>query len=745
MPSASKSDNKASAEAIDPIKQAIQVLEKKARNLEKRKGKLDGYRQKQREGNELNKDQEEAVLKYDIVVQNLEFAHELQKQFTEISVNSEKLAKKQMKREKIERQATEIKRMGTLLQLQGILDSMGSETARADFGEGKNGAVQLSEENLSQLDELYKLISPTRETENSYQDEVTKAAEHITNFLEAKDKEVIGTTYKALHEMIEKIAECGYFDQVHEEAEEEQTAETEEKEDEGTEKEVVEEVQPEIEHPQESALPVAASAQEEPVEIDTFQIPQSLPSEPVQELVEPEPEQPKQPEPEVDDSEDAVYANEDDSFFTTTPFPRHRPFQEIVSSVQGTFDFLQDSEINLEAPPHIDPAVVAAKPMTQSMPGSQSSQATDSTLSQQQSFSSRVLGGAEDPMAQQSLISSSQPQLHSNTQSLHGHAQPQLHSTAHGSTEQLHGNTQQLHGNTQQLHGNMQQLHGNTQTPTTTQQLGGPPHTQTSSLVSPAGPSSLDTYSSTGQDYSQTLMSQGLLGSSQSSGLSFGDVSSLGVMEQSLVGSTGISSSSPAELPPAIPLPSQTSLQSQQLGQPMAGADHTQNSQEKKPFTMNPNAAMFESRSSYGQAPVSMSLAQMQQQQQQTNLTDDTKYGQHHLGGQPDYQQSNTFGGNNYGRGPSSRGSGPPRGGRGGNRGGMPNGFSRGSRGGSSGSSGPYNTNRGTYNNSRGGMRGSGPPRGNNMRGGTGGRGGGFGGPRSGNQQNAPSMQQTAA
>ena len=41
---------------------------------------------------------------------------------------------------------------------------------------------------------------------------MTQAAEHIVNFLDAKDKEVAGTTYKNLKDLIRQINECGYFD-----------------------------------------------------------------------------------------------------------------------------------------------------------------------------------------------------------------------------------------------------------------------------------------------------------------------------------------------------------------------------------------------------------------------------------------------------------------------------------------------------------------------------------------------------
>ena len=39
-------------------------------------------------------------------------------------------------------------------------------------------------------------------------------------------------------------------------------------------------------------------------------------------------------------------APEADTFFSTVPFPQPRPFNEIVSSVQANFTFLQDSEID---------------------------------------------------------------------------------------------------------------------------------------------------------------------------------------------------------------------------------------------------------------------------------------------------------------------------------------------------------------------------------------------------------------
>ena len=53
----------------------------------------------------------------------------------------EKMAKKQAKREKAERQAQEIKRVSEILQLQSLLDLLGGDKVREDFKTGKHGAV----------------------------------------------------------------------------------------------------------------------------------------------------------------------------------------------------------------------------------------------------------------------------------------------------------------------------------------------------------------------------------------------------------------------------------------------------------------------------------------------------------------------------------------------------------------------------------------------------------------------------
>ncbi|XP_022236424.1 caprin-1-like, partial [Limulus polyphemus] len=92
---------------------------------------------------------------------------------------------------------------------------MGTENVRKDFLLGSNKALELSEKDLRNLDELFKLVSPKRETKEevaSFEEQLDMAAEHLINLVEGKSREVLGTTYKFMKELLLKINESGYFD-----------------------------------------------------------------------------------------------------------------------------------------------------------------------------------------------------------------------------------------------------------------------------------------------------------------------------------------------------------------------------------------------------------------------------------------------------------------------------------------------------------------------------------------------------
>ncbi|XP_054900996.1 caprin-1-like, partial [Poeciliopsis prolifica] len=65
----------------ETMKQFLGVIDKKVRNMEKKKSKLDDYQARKNKGERLNQDQLEALSKYQEIINNLDFARELQKSF----------------------------------------------------------------------------------------------------------------------------------------------------------------------------------------------------------------------------------------------------------------------------------------------------------------------------------------------------------------------------------------------------------------------------------------------------------------------------------------------------------------------------------------------------------------------------------------------------------------------------------------------------------------------------------------
>ncbi|XP_076471944.1 uncharacterized protein LOC143301503 isoform X2 [Babylonia areolata] len=367
MPAASnKTEPKSSSEAGDTSKAFMGILDKKVRNIEKRKSRLDVIRSKQAAGDTLEREQQETLKHYDDVVACLEFARDLQKTYNTTMLDIEKQQKKQMKREKQERAASDLKRTSDILEIQVTLDAMGNDSVRDHFKTGKYGAVVLTDDNLSSLDELYKLISPPAAGEEKFGERMTAASEHINCLLEGRDRAVAGTTYKDVMDLLQLIIGCGYFERAREIEEAEVEAEPTEETEEAAEEE------------EEASSPPEAP----PTSTETFSEPPQPevppPSAPVQpptpEVIE---EQPL-PHTQVMPSGVAPHEGPTSSFVAQIPMsasptlfqapamdpppqptvPKSRPLAEIVSQVEGTFSFLQESEIDMDSP-HIDPAVVA--------------------------------------------------------------------------------------------------------------------------------------------------------------------------------------------------------------------------------------------------------------------------------------------------------------------------------------------------------------------------------------------------
>lgn len=123
-------------------------------------GKLDVIRGLQAEGKTLEPEQLTAVSKYDEVNQTLEFARDLCKQFNTISADAAKAAKKQARKEALEKQANDLSRIKDVLLIQNVLNQIGTDSVREDFLNGRNGAVQLSETDLQLFDTFYETVTP---------------------------------------------------------------------------------------------------------------------------------------------------------------------------------------------------------------------------------------------------------------------------------------------------------------------------------------------------------------------------------------------------------------------------------------------------------------------------------------------------------------------------------------------------------------------------------------------------------
>lgn len=61
------------------------------------------------------------------------------------------------------REEAEQKRLKTVLELQFILEKLGDDEVRNDLKQGSNGVPVLTEEELTVLDEFYKLVYPERD------------------------------------------------------------------------------------------------------------------------------------------------------------------------------------------------------------------------------------------------------------------------------------------------------------------------------------------------------------------------------------------------------------------------------------------------------------------------------------------------------------------------------------------------------------------------------------------------------
>ncbi|XP_042309876.1 caprin-1 isoform X3 [Sceloporus undulatus] len=359
-PSAPVPGGSTSSVQTEAMKQILGVIDKKLRNLEKKKGKLDDYQDRMNKGERLNQDQLDAVSKYQEVSNNLEFAKELQRSFMALSQDIQKTIKKTARREQLMREEAEQKRLKTVLELQYILDKLGDDEVRNDLKQGTNGVPVLTEGELTTLDEFYKLVEPERDMNVRLNEQYEQASIHLWDLLEGKEKTVCGTTYKALRELIERILQTSYFDSTHNHqnglCEEEEATPT-----------------PAVEDPVAEAEPETTEDYTEPSEVESTEYvnrqfmaeTQFSSSEKEQvdewtvetvEVVNSLQQQPQATSPPVPDAHTLTTVTQAD------PLVRRQRVQDLMAQMQGPYNFMQDSMLEFENQA-LDPAIVSAQPM----------------------------------------------------------------------------------------------------------------------------------------------------------------------------------------------------------------------------------------------------------------------------------------------------------------------------------------------------------------------------------------------
>ncbi|XP_022082767.1 caprin-1-like isoform X2 [Acanthaster planci] len=357
MPAASSKPTLQNApkEGQDFPQQLMAMIEKKIRNLEKRKMKLQQYQNMVQAGQDLTKDQVQAASHFDEVCSNLDFAKELQKTFQTTINENAKQQKKQAKRESAFRHEQELQRIRDVILLNNVLNHLGTDHVRNDFLSGNNGAVKLMDDQVSHLDEFYKLVNPSREGEEegegkerssaSFETKLSEASEHLNSYIKEEEKVVLGTTYKDLKALVQEINQCGYLDNIPAPPEEEAVCEGEE------------EATP-------PATQGSGNAEETPEEDYIIVQQDQVPPPEAPEVISSLP--PSVPTPQEEPPAAAMPRVQGGVDHETFPKPIEMPpaklktqGSDILAAVQqGSFNFMQDSMLDYDAP-HIDPAVVA--------------------------------------------------------------------------------------------------------------------------------------------------------------------------------------------------------------------------------------------------------------------------------------------------------------------------------------------------------------------------------------------------
>uniref|UniRef100_A0A7N6BQC9 Cell cycle associated protein 1b n=1 Tax=Anabas testudineus TaxID=64144 RepID=A0A7N6BQC9_ANATE len=247
----------------------------------------------------------------------------------------QKVVKKSARREQLQRDEAEQRRLKNILELQFLLDRLGDDTVRQDLKQGIGGSPLLTDADLAAFDEFCKLVRPDRDQNVRLADQYEEVSVHLWDLLEGRDKAVVGTTYKALKDTLDQVLLSGYFDQVS--SHQNGVCEEEEEEELAAAAVVTESSEEQTPGPvlsySSSYVPHAVSAMQQPLQ--PAAPPVALETHPMN-LASPVP--------------------------PTDPLVRKQVVQDLMAQMQGTYNFMQDSMLEFDGQA-IDPAIVSAQPM----------------------------------------------------------------------------------------------------------------------------------------------------------------------------------------------------------------------------------------------------------------------------------------------------------------------------------------------------------------------------------------------
>lgn len=165
------------------------VIEKKIRNLEKRKGRLEMVEKELEMGKEITESQRAALEKKEQVLDMLEVCRDFLTSADQIAKNDEASAKARLRKEQREAHHRTIDTIGKVMRLQFLLD----EGLRREE----------SDDNTQALEVFRQAVDEAR-----LKGDFTKAAEFWMNVLDAKQKEFApGLSYELMNEKLSSLGE----------------------------------------------------------------------------------------------------------------------------------------------------------------------------------------------------------------------------------------------------------------------------------------------------------------------------------------------------------------------------------------------------------------------------------------------------------------------------------------------------------------------------------------------------------